>query len=429
MTTIKTAFQAHQEEVTRLFSHLQVEGNKLTHQPGSVLGSTALVAGTTVGAGILALPAVTLPSGIIPSTVLLIAVWLYTLVAGLLIAEVSINTMRLAGRPSVSLLAMIETALGLNGARMAGAAYLLLHYALLVAYITQGGEILMSAVSHVWGVQNSLPSWIGTTAFTLLFGSIMYLGRGKFIEKLNNFLVGIVLASFLGLLLLGFTQVKGVHLLFQNWSALSTAIPVMLVALFYHNIVPVVVTQLEGDSRKVRQSIIIGSAIPLLMFLAWNAVILGSVSSEMIHGKTIFDPIQVLRAGGGGELLGVLVSIFSEFAIATSFIGFVYGLLDFFQDIFATTQNKPASRLPLYSLVLLPPIGLGAVNPSIFFTALDFTGTFSISILGGIIPALATWKQRQQLQHSNHFVPGGKLTLILMIGIALGIILKEIFAV
>jgi len=429
MTTIKTTFQAHQEEVTRLFSHLQVDGNKLTHQPGSVLGSTALVAGTTVGAGILALPAVTLPSGVIPSTVLLIAVWLYALVSGLLIAEVSINTMRLAGRPNVGLLAMIENTLGLAGARIAGTAYLLLHYALLVAYVTQGGKILISAVSHLWGVQNSLPEWVGTTAFTLLFGSIMYLGREKFIEKFNNLLVAIVLASFLGLLLLGVTQVKGVHFLFQNWSALGTAIPVMLVAMFYHNIVPVVVTQLEGDSRKIRQSIIIGSAIPLIMFLAWNAVILGSVSPDMINGDgTVFDPLQVLRTGGGGEWLGLLVSIFSEFAIATSFIGFVYGLLDFFKDISANIQKEPSSRLPLYSLVLLPPIGLGAINPSIFFTALDFAGTYSISILGGIIPALATWKQRQQLQQSNQLVPGGKLTLIVMIGVASGIILKQIFS-
>ncbi|MBD2457835.1 tyrosine transporter [Nostoc sp. FACHB-87] len=428
MTTIKTAFQTHQQEVTRLFSHVQVEGNKLTHQPGSVLGSTALVAGTTVGAGILALPAVTLPSGVIPSTVLLIGVWLYTLVSGLLIAEVNVNTMRSAGRPSVGLMAMIENTLGTTGAGIAGVAYMLQHYALLVAYVTQGGEILMSAISHLWGGENYLPSWVGTAAFTLLFGSIMYLGREKFIEKLNNFLVGIVIVSFLGLFLLGVTQVQGVHFLFQNWSALGTAVPVMLVALFYHNVVPVVVTQLEGDSRKVRQSIIVGSAIPLVMFLAWNAVILGSVSPETIHSTTIFDPIQVLRAGGGGELLGVLVSIFSEFAIATSFIGFVYGLLDFFQDIFAKTQTKPTSRLPLYSLVLLPPLGLGAINPSIFFTALDFAGTFSISILGGIIPALATWKQRQQLQHTNQFVPGGKLTLILMIGIAVVMILKEILA-
>lgn len=41
----------------RLWSNLNPE--TLKHEPGSVVGAAALVAGTTVGAGILALPAVT----------------------------------------------------------------------------------------------------------------------------------------------------------------------------------------------------------------------------------------------------------------------------------------------------------------------------------------------------------------------------------
>lgn len=437
ITLMKTVLKSNQEQVTRLFSHLEFDGNKLNHQPGSVLGSTALIAGTTVGAGILALPAVTLPSGILPSTALLIAVWLYALVSGLLIAEVTLNAMHLEGRQSVGLLAIVQKTLGKLGARIAGGAYLFMHYALLVAYITQGGEILVSAVAKVWGVQNVLPTWVGTTTFTLLFGGIMYLGREKFIEKLNSAFVGIVIVSFLGLLLLGGGQVKSAQFLFQNWSALGSAVSVMCVALFYHNVVPVVVTQLEGDVRKIRKSIVIGSAIPLIMFLAWNAVILGSVSSDVLQGisdgRTVFDPLQILRAGGAGEWLGVLVSIFSEFAIVTSFIGFVYGLLDFFKDISLITQGESSNRLPLYSLVLFPPMSLGALNPSIFFTALDYTGTFSISVLGGIIPALMSWKQRQEQENLNStnkpLVPGGKVTLTVMIGVALALIVKQILLI
>ena len=34
--------QYHQG-VTRLFSHLEFDGNKFQHQPGSVLGNTALI--------------------------------------------------------------------------------------------------------------------------------------------------------------------------------------------------------------------------------------------------------------------------------------------------------------------------------------------------------------------------------------------------
>jgi tyrosine-specific transport protein len=429
---MKAVLNSQTPQVTRLFSNLELYGSKLSHQPGSILGSTALIAGTTVGAGILALPAVTLPSGVVPSTVLLIAVWLYALVSGLLIAEVTLNTMRLVGRPSLGLLTMIERTLGTLGARVAGGAYLFLHYALLVAYVAQGGEILVSAVEKVLGMQNILPAWVGTTAFTLLFGGIMYLGRERFVEKLNSAFVAIVLASFLGLLLLGTTHLNTSSFSFQNWSALPPAVSVMFVALFYHNVVPTVVTQLEGDARKIRQSIFIGSAIPLVMFLAWNAVILGSVSPDMVHGTsgstTVFDPLQMLRSGGAGEWLGVLVSIFSEFAIVTSFIGFVYGLLDFFKDISAS--NEPFKRLPLYSLILFPPMSLGVLNPRVFLTALDYAGTFSVSVLGGIIPALMIWKQRREQEQSNsisqRLVPGGQVTLIVIIGVALVLIGKQV---
>ena len=429
--SMKTVLKLDSQEVTRLFSNLVLDGGRLTHQPGSILGSTALVAGTTVGAGILALPAVTLPSGVIPSTVLLIAVWLYALVSGLLIAEVSLSAMRSLGRESLGLLPMIESTLGLAGARIAGGAYLFLHYALLVAYIAQGGEILVSAAEQLFDVQN-VPAWVGTTSFTLVFGGIMYFGRERLVEKLNSAFVAIVIASFLGLLLFGFGQVKGSGLLFQNWSALPNAVPVMLVALFYHNVIPVVALQLEGDARLIRSSIFVGSAIPLIMFLAWNAVVLGSVSPALVqgisNGRTVFDPLQILRDNGTGEWLGVLVSVFSEFAIVTSFIGFVYGLLDLFKSISFVAPNELSLR-KAYSLILFPPMSMSALNPSIFFTALDYAGTFSISVLGGIIPALMSWKQRQSNSEHQPLVGGGKVTLIVMIGVASAVIVKQILSI
>ncbi len=423
---MKTAIRPDQPP-TRLFSNMEISSDGIYHQPGSVLGSTALIAGTTVGAGILALPAVTLPSGIIPSTVLLVVVWLYTLISGLLIAEVTLNGMQ-QGRASNGLLVMVENTLGKIGARFAGGAYLFLHYILLVAYITQGGEILLSAVVKLWGVQVNLPVWVGTTGFVLLFGGIMYFGREKLVEKINNVFVVIVIASFAGLLLLASEQVKISQFAIQNWTALPSAISVMLVTLFYHNVIPVIATQLEGDVKKVRQSIVIGSGIPLLMFIAWNAVILGSISPETVREFTvngnIFDPLQVLRSGGAGEWMEVLVIVFSEFAIATSFIGFVYGLLDFFKDVI----NPTSTRLLQYGLVLLPPMGLSVLNPNIFFTALDYAGTFSTSILGGIIPASMAWKQRQtnSITTSTRLVPGGNAILIVMLGLAIVLIVKEI---
>lgn len=436
ITPQQTVLQSNEEQVTRLFSHLEFDGKQLNHQPGSVLGSTAFIAGTTVGAGVLALPAVTIASGVVPSTVLMIGIWVYALVAGLLMAEATVKTMRLIGRSNVNILAMVENSLGFLGARIAGGAYLFLNYALVIAYIAEGGKILGDAIAQLLNIQNVLPEWVGATAFTFLFGGLMYVGRERFIEKLNSAFVAIVLMSFLGLLLVAGGQVKTTQFVLQNWSAIGGAVSVIFVALFYHNVVPVVVNQLEGDRDKIRQSIVIGSAIPLIMFLAWNAVILGSISPEMIQktfdSKAIFDPLQILRAGGAGEWLALLVSVFSEFAIVTSFIGIMYGFLDFFREIILIKQHKSTSRLPLYSIILLPSITFGAINPGIFFTALDYAGTFSVSILVGIMPALIIWKQREEQQLlggiNQPFVPGGKVTLIVMIGVALSILVKEIIS-
>lgn len=61
----------------RLFSTLNPD--TLTHQPGTVWGAAALVAGTTVGAGILALPASTSEAGFAASSAGLVGACVYSI--------------------------------------------------------------------------------------------------------------------------------------------------------------------------------------------------------------------------------------------------------------------------------------------------------------------------------------------------------------
>lgn len=434
MTPVTTNIQSDESKVTSLFCRLERDGKRLKHQPGSVFASAAFLAGNTIGAGILALPAVTLPSGIVPSTALLFAVWLYVLVSGFLIAEVTLSRMRIEGRSNLGFLAIVEGTLGKFIGRLAGAAFLFFHYSLLVAYVARGGDILLGGTSRLLGIDGALPTWVGAIMFTGVFGSILYLGRDRFVEKLNSFFVLIVVFSFVALLLLEGTQIHPSRFLFQDWRALPGALSVMLVAMFFHSVVPVVITQLEGDVVKIRKSILIGFSIPLVMFLTWNAVILGSISPQLIEkissSDTVFDPLQFLYTHGAQSLLGILIPVFSEFAIVTSFIAFFFGLRDFFQDMNLFEINQPVPRLPIISLVMFPPMSLSLMNPNIFFSALDNAGSFSTSILGGILPALMSWKQREVDKDSNNkhqiFVPGGKITLVATIAIALLIIIRQV---
>jgi len=187
----------------------------------------------------------------------------------------------------------------------------------------------------------------------------------------------------------------------------------------FHNVVPTVVTQLEGDRTKITKALIIGTLIPLIMLLSWNGIILGNIVSIPGAFDNGLDPIAFLQSEGiGGEKLGALVSVFSELAITTSVIGFIYGLLDSLTDVFNLPlkgakfeQWKPA----LFAGVLVPPFIFSLGNPDVFFDALDYGGAFGVSTLFLVLPPIMVWKQRYGEEDSvltvPPMVPFGKIPL------------------
>ena len=78
------------------------------------------------------------------------------------------------------------------------------------------------------------------------------------------------------------------------------------------------------------------------------------------------DPVITLREQN--PVVAPLIEGFSFLAIATSFIGFVLGLTDFFQD--ALTLN-PRQRYVSYIITVAPPYVFALAYPDIFFQALD----------------------------------------------------------
>ncbi|GFZ18066.1 tryptophan/tyrosine permease [Actinidia rufa] len=104
-------------ELERLFSNLNQA--TLKREPGSLTSAIFLVSGTTVGAGILAIPAVTQESGFLASAVTCILCWVFMVVTGLLIAEVNVNTMCELGSGGVSLVSMARRTIGTAGVQIA----------------------------------------------------------------------------------------------------------------------------------------------------------------------------------------------------------------------------------------------------------------------------------------------------------------------
>ncbi|GAB4346894.1 MAG: aromatic amino acid transport family protein [Cyanophyceae cyanobacterium] len=407
-------------------------GDRWRHRPGRLGECIALVAGTTVGAGILALPAATQPVGTIPATVVMVAVWAYMAVCGLVMGEIVLNAMARTGRPAIGLLNLVRDRFGPSGARLAGGLYAALHYALIVAYLDRGGEILGQAIAD-WGWWFGMavpPAWVGPALFVVIFGGLLYFGTERFVDSLNALLFTLALGAFGLLVAAAAGQWDGAHLAQGNWGAIGQTVPIAFVALVYQNIVPTLAVKLEGDSRQLRRAILLGTGLPLLMFVVWNGAILGSVGDGWGTGDP-FDPLDFLRQQSGVEWLGAAIAIFSEFAVATSLIGQVYGLYHFFNDAVPWRLGERERRLPLYSLIFGPPLGLVTGDTSLFFAALDYAGAFGVSILFGIMPAAVAWQQRDRViadgeARSVRLLPGGKGILAITILIAVGIISQQI---
>ena len=421
-------------DVPRMFSaleyhHADKNDNKdsrvrVSHAAGSVVGAAALVAGTTVGAGILALPAATAAAGFVPSSAALTVAWIYMTMSGLLIAELTLNRIANTGRPGLGLLELYEGALSRPWSQVGSAAYFFLHYAMMVAYIAQGGSNIDALLHELGGESLASFPGAGQLVFTAVCASALYFASSSLMETINNVLVAGVFASFLGVLAIG-SQSADFGALFdpmqQHPDQVVNCFPILFLALVYQNVVPSVVTQLEGDRSKIMQAVIAGTTAPFLMFLAWNAVVLGNVLGMGSADAALADPVALLQSGavgGGAASLGPLVGTFSMLALITSLIGFTVALENAWTDVFQiapkSEQFKQWKPL-LFGLVFVPPLALSVANPDIFFNALDYGGAFGVSTLFLVLPPLMVWKERYNDSDkplmTKPLVPFGKLAL------------------
>jgi tyrosine-specific transport protein len=145
------------------------------------------------------------------------------------------------------------------------------------------------------------------------------------------------------------------------------------------------------------------------------------------------DPVVMLQSGAaGGTLLAPLVTIFSVMALITSIIGFTYGLVEAWTDVFGINQKSESFsrvRPALFALVYGPPLALSVADPNIFYTALDYGGAFGVTTLFLVLPALMVWKERYQDQDTplvtKPMVGLGKLPLICIWLVAGALILEQ----
>lgn len=390
---------------------------------GSVLGGTLLIGGSCIGAGMLGLPIVSGLAGFFPSLVMLLIAFAFMTTTALLLVEVDAWFPR-----RVNFISMVTEMLGPLGRVACWILYLFLFYAILVAYIAASGEHVSSLFRYM---QTSMPVWMGSLFFVILFGSFVYLGT-RSVDLFNRFLMTLKIACYCLVIGIGMNYLTPSFLVQTNMKYLLTPLPLMMISFGFHNMIPTLSHYLGGDIKRIKQSILGGAFFILVVYLLWQVVALGSIPLFGDNGvidsfQKGIDAAQSISNRSHNGIFSTSAQLLAFFAILTSFLAQTLSLVHFLADGMNIKTSGTREKGWICLLALLPPLLFALYNPGIFYKALDFAGGVCTMVLFGILPVLMVWRGRYFKElPSPYTVSGGKPLLLLVFLIALLIALYQL---
>lgn len=379
-----------------------------------LLGSTLLIAGTTIGAAMLALPIDTGAMGFFPAAALFIVIWLGLMATAFYFMEVALHAPK-----DSNMITMAGETLGPIGKSMCALVYALLLYALVGSYLSGGASALHVAFIDITGVE--IPLALAAIFFCLFFGFFIYLGTGS-VDRINQVLFYGLIISFILMIGLAFPKIEGSKLLVARPSQVWSGIAIAVTSFGFHIVIPTLRDYLGRDVALMRRALWIGGSLPLFFYLIWNATFLGILPSHVLQQALVSGemPQILLERQLGSSSIATIASLFSLFAIITSFLGVSISLLDFIADGLKINKGR-IGRLALCFLVFIPPAVFVLSDPSGFYKALRFGGIM-VTILLGIFPPLMALAQRRKKKGGYHVV-GGRPLIYIVLFFFLGVLL------
>ncbi|AWK82197.1 tyrosine transporter TyrP [Photobacterium damselae] len=387
-------------------------------------GSMLIIAGTTIGAGMLALPLASAGLGFTTSILIMIGMWALMSYTALLMLEVH----QYADK-SATLHTLAYKLLGRKGQVIASGAMLFLFYALCAAYIAGGGAQLHQKIQslHV-----DIAPQIATVVFTFVIASVVAIGTHS-VDIVNRVLFTAKIIAMAVMLALLLPQVKSHNLLEMpmQQGLIISALPVVFTSFGFHGSIPSIVRYLGLNIPNLKKVMIFGSALPLIVYLLWQLATQGILSqNELLANTDLTQFINALSQRLHNPLVGQSVSLFADLALATSFLGVSLGLFDFLAD---TLRRKAtlAGRVQTACVTFIPPLAFALFYPQGFIMALGYAA-IALVILAIFLPVAMVWQQRKlqvnlTQKNSTHYrVIGGKPALIAVIVIGIIIILSQL---
>ena len=354
-----------------------------------LFGATLIVAGTSIGGSMLALPLVSSSLGIFSGTLLLVLTWwlgYYTSTIALKINHFYCGAFSISELCKKTFKSKIWIVGDLS--------IVVLFYSLLAAYIS--GIVEISLVKDLLPV--NIARCIGALMVLVLI--LFVVCNFKLLDLSNRIIFLIKAGVFSVLFILLIPQMKGINIanfgtgLLENRN-LCKAVPVFFTSFGFHGSIPFILKYLDYEVKQAEKAFLWGSLLSLIIYFLWifSAISVlpqyGDVSFESLRngGNNLGAFITTLTSLTGMKSLSLVMTMFSWLAIVTSFLGVGIGLYDYFLEKLKLNGKLWFNKVKVGFVTFIPPIAVTIINKNVFVTALAFAA-ISLSILAVVFPSL-----------------------------------------
>ena len=320
--------------------------------------AVAILVGTMIGAGILALPYAVEQIGLIPGVLVMLLVALMVLLLYLLLGELSLST-----RGVHHFTGFAEVYLGEWGKWLMLSTVSVGMYLSMLAYVVAQGEVLTSVFGGTQQINSLL--YFALCSVCVFFGMTVFRKFEFFINV--AFIVLIIVITYLAAP--SFSLANIAHI---NWTNVAMPYGVILFAFGGGSAVPLMRNVLKGQEEKLRSAIITGLSIVLVLYIIFAFVLAGALGDKV-------TPIVTMSLGSTlGPLALLTANIFAIFAMTSCFLSLGSSLQLMYQ------QDFGLHKFTSWLLTVGVPLALFFVGFDNFFALINLSG----AVAGGLMSIL-----------------------------------------
>lgn len=382
------------------------------------LGSALIVAGTTIGAGMVSMPLTSAGMGFSYTVLLLILLWGLLSYSALLFVEVY----QKAKSQDAGIASLAEQYFGMPGRILATVSLVVFMYAILTVYTLMSSDLISTVLPALTSYGKEI-----SIAFTVFFALFIVAGTSK-VDLLNRlfFIAKLVAFALVLVLMLPKVTLNNLMAMPLDKALLISASPFFFTSFGFHVVIPSINAYLEGDVKRLRTAIIVGTGLPFIVYVLWQMATHGVLSQAefmqiLSDEPTLGGLVKAVTSITGSTLIGEVVRWFSLFALITSFLGVALALFDTLDDLLKRV-NITANRISL-GLLTFAPVLFFALFYTDFLAVLALAGQM-FTFYGLVLPIGMVWRFRKLYQDVPYKVIGGNVALV--IALALGLLIINV---